>query len=87
MSPSPAFAIRERKRRMVFQHLPLLSADMSTRWEMNVHYAGALSASERDGCGRRFVPCNAARIAFEGHRRVIAVLSLESRTILEDQGA
>jgi hypothetical protein len=30
-----AFGMREREKRMVFKHLPLLSADMSTRREMN----------------------------------------------------
>lgn len=34
--PSLAFGIREREERMLFEHLPLLSADMSTRHEMTV---------------------------------------------------
>ena len=32
--PSLAFGIRDREERMLFEHLPLLSADMSTRHEM-----------------------------------------------------
>ena len=32
--PSLAFGIRDREQRMLFEHLPLLSADMSTRREM-----------------------------------------------------
>jgi small subunit ribosomal protein S15 len=34
--PSLAFGMREREERMLFEHLPLLSADMSTRHEMTV---------------------------------------------------
>ena len=34
--PSLAFGIREREERMLFEHLPLLSADMNTRHEMTV---------------------------------------------------
>ena len=34
--PSLAFGIREREERMLFEHLPLLSADMSTRHEMTM---------------------------------------------------
>ena len=34
--PSLAFGIREREQRMLFEHLPLLSADMSTRREMTM---------------------------------------------------
>ncbi|KAI9510751.1 mitochondrial ribosomal protein S15 [Russula earlei] len=53
-SPSPsetgpgslplAFGIRERERRMLFEHLPLLSADMSTRREMNAMGRGSGTA-------------------------------------------
>jgi hypothetical protein len=51
---SLAFGMREREKRMVFGHLPLLSVDMSTRREMNTlrrvnaemtaHHASALVA-------------------------------------------
>ena len=34
--PSLAFGIREREERMLFEHLPLLSADMSTRHKMTI---------------------------------------------------
>jgi hypothetical protein len=34
--PSPAFGMHEREKKMVFEHLLLLSVDMSTRWEINV---------------------------------------------------
>ena len=85
-----AFGMREREKRMVFEHLPLLSADMSTRREMNAlrrvkaeemaaHHEGALAA----GVGQANVMAalvdlrnaNAAGIAFENRRRVIAAFS------------
>jgi hypothetical protein len=62
--PSLGFGMREWEKKMVFKHLPLLSADMSTRREMNAlrrvnaeemaaHHTGALAGSARDGeCGR-----------------------------------
>jgi small subunit ribosomal protein S15 len=34
--PSVAFGIREREERMLFEHLPLLSADMNTRHQMTM---------------------------------------------------
>jgi small subunit ribosomal protein S15 len=38
--PSLAFGIREREERMLFGHLPLLSADMNTRHEMTLMGSG-----------------------------------------------
>jgi small subunit ribosomal protein S15 len=38
--PSLAFGIREREERMLFEHLPLLSADMNTRREMTMMPGG-----------------------------------------------
>lgn len=88
--PSLAFGMREQEKRMVFEHLPLLSADMSTRREMNAlrrvkaeemaaHHKGALAA----GVGQANVMAalvdlrnaNAAGITFENRRRVIAAFS------------
>jgi small subunit ribosomal protein S15 len=39
--PSVAFGIREREERMLFEHLPLLSADMKTRHQMSMSVGGA----------------------------------------------
>lgn len=39
--PSLAFGIRGREERMLFEHLPLLSADMSTRHKMMISSGGA----------------------------------------------
>jgi hypothetical protein len=57
VAPSLAFGMREREKRMVFEHLQLLSVDMITRREMNAlhqvnteeiaHHAGALAAGVR----------------------------------------
>ncbi len=38
--PSLAFGIRQREQRMLFEHLPLLSADMNTRHEMSMMGGG-----------------------------------------------
>ncbi len=38
--PSLAFGIRQRDQRMLFEHLPLLSADMNTRHEMSMMGGG-----------------------------------------------
>ena len=88
--PSLAFGMREREKRMVFEHLPLLSADMSTRREMNAlrrvkaeemaaHHEGALAAGvEQANVMAALVDlrnANAAGIAFENRRRVIAAFS------------
>jgi len=48
--PSLAFGIREREERMLFEHLPLLSADMNTRHEMTV-ITNALSGGGGGGGG------------------------------------
>jgi hypothetical protein len=97
--PSLAFRMWEQEKRMVFEHLPLFSVDMSTRWEMNslrrvnveemaAHHDGALAAGVRQANAKAtFVDLcntNAAGIAFQNCRRVIAAfLSLGSRIILE----
>jgi small subunit ribosomal protein S15 len=88
--PSLTFGMREREKRMVFEHLPLLSADMSTRREMNAlrrvkaeemaaHHEGALAAGvEQANVMAALVDlrnANAAGIAFENRRRVIAAFS------------
>ena len=89
---SLAFGMRERERekRTVFEHLPLLSADMSTRREMNAlrrvnaeemaaHHAGALAAEVRQANAMAALVdlriANAAGIAFENRRRVIETFS------------
>ncbi|KAH9056867.1 mitochondrial ribosomal protein S15 [Lactarius vividus] len=79
--PSLAFGIRERERRMLFAHLPLLAADMSTRREMG----GVLGLKRELAAGvaqanalARLVDlrnANAAGVAFENRRRVIAAFS------------
>jgi small subunit ribosomal protein S15 len=88
--PSLAFGMREREKRMVFEHLPLLSADMSTRREMNAlrrvnveemaaHHAGALAAGARQANAMAAMVdlrnANAAGVMFENHRRVIEAFS------------
>ena len=88
--PSLAFGMREQEKRMVFEHLPLLSADMSTRREMNAlrrvkaeemaaHHEGALAAGvEQANLMAALVDlrnANAAGIAFENRRRVVAAFS------------
>ncbi|KAH9035643.1 hypothetical protein EDB85DRAFT_1862913 [Lactarius pseudohatsudake] len=88
--PSLAFGIREREQRMLFAHLPLLSADMSTRREMNgmqgmrvedmvAHHERELAAGvAQANAVARFVDlrnANAAGVAFENRRRVIAAFS------------
>jgi small subunit ribosomal protein S15 len=88
--PSLAFGMREREKRMVFEHLPLLSADMSTRREMNAlqrvkaeemaaHHAGALAVGVRQANAMAALVdlrnANAAGIAFENRRRVIDAFS------------
>jgi len=88
--PSLAFGMREREKRMVFEHLPLLSADMSTRREMNAlrrvnaeemaaHHAGALVAGVRQANAMAALVdlrnANASGISFENHRRVIEAFS------------
>jgi small subunit ribosomal protein S15 len=88
--PSLAFGMREREKKMVFEHLPLLSADMSTRREMNAlrrvnveemaaHHGGALAVGGRQANAMAAVVdlrnANAAGIAFENRRRVIAAFS------------
>ncbi len=90
LPPTLAFGIREREQRMVFAHLPLLSADMSTRREMNgmqgmkvadmaAHHERQLGAGvEQANAVARLVDlrnANAAGIAFENRRRVIAAFS------------
>lgn len=52
--PSLAFGIREREERMLFEHLPLLSADMNTRQQMTMSGGGGRgggSASASVGVG------------------------------------
>jgi small subunit ribosomal protein S15 len=88
--PSLAFGMRERERSMVFEHLPLLSADMSTRREMNslrrvkaeemaAHYEGALAVGvEQANVVATLLDlrnANAAGIAFENRRRVVEAFS------------
>jgi pyruvate/2-oxoglutarate dehydrogenase complex dihydrolipoamide acyltransferase (E2) component len=85
---SLAFGMVEREKRMMFEHLPLLSADMSTRREMNAlrrvnaeemaaHHAGALAAGVRQANAMATLVdlriANAAGIAFENRCRVIEV--------------
>ncbi|KAF8492789.1 mitochondrial ribosomal protein S15 [Russula emetica] len=48
---SLAFGIREREERMLFEHLPLLSADMSTRHKMTVMTNNSLSGGGGGGSG------------------------------------
>ena len=88
--PALAFGIREREQRMLFAHLPLLAADMDTRREMNgapgmkvadmnAHHDRALAEGvEQANALARLVDlrnANAAGIAFENRRRVIAAFS------------
>ena len=88
--PSLAFGMREREKRMVFEHLPMLSADMSTRREMNAlrrvnaeemasHHAGALAVGVRQANAMAALVdlrnANAAGIAFENRCRVIETFS------------
>ncbi|KAI9459662.1 mitochondrial ribosomal protein S15 [Lactarius psammicola] len=87
LPPSLAFGIREREQRMLFAHLPLLSADMATRREMNgmkvedmaAHHERELAAGvAQANAVARLVDlrnANAAGIAFENRRRVIAAFS------------
>jgi small subunit ribosomal protein S15 len=82
--------MREREKKMVFEHLPLFSADMSTRREMNAlrrvnaeemaaHHAGGLAVSVRQANVMAAIVdmrnVNAAGITFENRRRVIAAFS------------
>ncbi|KAH9035639.1 mitochondrial ribosomal protein S15 [Lactarius pseudohatsudake] len=88
--PSLAFGIRAREQRMLFAHLPLLSADMSTRREMNgmqgmrvedmaAHHERELAAGvAQANAVARLVDlrnANAAGVAFENRRRVVAAFS------------
>jgi len=88
--PSLAFGIREREQRMLFEHLPLLSADMSTRLDMNAmrnvaveemaaHHETELAAGvAQSNAVAKVVDlrnANAAGIAYENRRRVIAAFS------------
>ena len=88
--PSLAFGIREREKRMLFEHLPLLAADMDTRREMNAllsvnvedmaaHHETELAAGVAQANVLAKVVnlrnANAAGIAFENRRRVIAAFS------------
>ncbi|KAH9046971.1 mitochondrial ribosomal protein S15 [Lactarius deliciosus] len=88
--PSLAFGIREWEQRMLFAHLPLLAADMSTRREMNglqgvkmedmaAHHERELAAGvAQANAVARLVDlrnANAAGVAFENRRRVIAAFS------------
>ncbi|KAH9164506.1 mitochondrial ribosomal protein S15 [Lactarius sanguifluus] len=77
--PSLAFGIREREQRMLFAHLPLLSADMSTRREMNGLQGRELAAGvAQANAVARLVDlrnANAAGVAFENRRRVIEAFS------------
>jgi hypothetical protein len=97
--PSLAFGMREREKKMVFEHLPMLSADTSTRREMNAlcrvnaeevaaHHAGALAAGVRQANVMAALVdlrnANVAGIAFENRRRVIVVFSEPGR--MEVQG-
>ena len=89
LPPSLAFGIREREQRMLFAHLPLLAADMSTRREMNgmqvkvadmaAHHERELAAGvDQANVLARLVDlrnANAAGIAFENRRRVIEAFS------------
>jgi small subunit ribosomal protein S15 len=54
--PSLAFGLRERERRMLFEHLPLLSADMNTRHEMS-------TANWQRGVGATAIPKNAEEMS------------------------
>jgi small subunit ribosomal protein S15 len=60
--PSLAFGIREREERMLFEHLPLLSADMNTRHEMAVmtNSSGGGGAGGANGHNRRGVEAMSA---------------------------
>jgi small subunit ribosomal protein S15 len=88
--PSLAFGIREREQRMLFEHLPLLSADMSTRRE--IHAMPSMEVEEMSVLHEKELAAgvaqanavanlvdlrnaNAAGIAFENRRRVIAAFS------------
>jgi len=55
--PSLAFGMREREERMLFEHLPLLSADMETRHEMkmtrNSLSSGGVAGAGADANGHR----------------------------------
>jgi len=88
--PSLAYGMREREKRMVFEHLPLLSADMSTRREMNAlrrvnaeemaaHHEDALAAGVGQANAMAALVdlrnANAAGVAFENRRRVVAAFS------------
>jgi hypothetical protein len=81
--PSLAFGMRSLEKKMLFEHLPMLSADMSTRREMNAlrrvnaeemaaHHAGALAVGVRQANAMAALVdlcnANAAGIAFENHR-------------------
>lgn len=88
--PSLAFGMREREKSMVFEHLPLLSADMSTRREMNAlrrvkaeemaafHEGALVDGVEQANVMAALVDlrnANAAGIAFENRRRVVEAFS------------
>ena len=96
LPPSLAFGIRAREQQMLFAHLPMLAADMSTRRELNGMQSNGSGSSvdvghmaahhERElaaGVGQanalaRVVDlrnANAAGVAFENRRRVIAAFS------------
>jgi small subunit ribosomal protein S15 len=97
-----AFGLRAREQRMLFQHLPLLAADMHARREMGAQPRGrarrgdgweghadvtdmaaqhgaelARGAAQADALGRvvDLRNANAAGIAFEDRRRIIAAFS------------
>jgi small subunit ribosomal protein S15 len=88
--PALAFGLREREQRMLFEHLPLLSADMATRREMHamrsvkaeemaVRHEEELAAGVAQANAiAKLVDlrnANAGGIAFENRRRVIAAFS------------
>ena len=71
--PSVAFGIREREERMLFEHLPLLSADMDTRQQMTM--AGR-------GGGGRGAAAGANAIASDSYRKGVEAMSAYHETQL-----
>ena len=64
--PSLAFGIREREERMLFEHLPMLTADMSTRHQMTM-MSNSNSSSGGAGAGAGGAGADVAGVA--GHNR------------------
>ena len=89
LPPTLAFGIRAREQRMLFAHLPLLTADMNTRRELHgssvnaedmaAHHERALAESVKQANALARVVdlrnANAAGVAFENRRRVVEAFS------------